>query len=141
MPVNRPAAPAVPAAPVSPLGFRACVGAREEKQRRIDHRRGCFSGAGCGCGSRKLLHLEPFKDNDHDGRDESWNTTTAPAPREITRYWLELEPAREGAQPIASRGIGANCVRSSRSSSTLSSVNPGMSTFLVREKTTNQRRF
>jgi serine/threonine-protein kinase len=26
-------------------------------------------------------------------------TPTAPAPREITRYWLELEPAREGAQP------------------------------------------
>jgi serine/threonine protein kinase len=32
-------------------------------------------------------------------------TTTAPAPREITRYWLELEPAREGAQPTRVAGL------------------------------------
>jgi eukaryotic-like serine/threonine-protein kinase len=32
-------------------------------------------------------------------------TTTAPAQREITRYWLELEPAREGAQPTRVAGL------------------------------------
>jgi serine/threonine protein kinase len=32
-------------------------------------------------------------------------TATAPAPREITRYWLELEPAREGDQPTRVPGL------------------------------------
>ncbi|HEU4794985.1 MAG TPA: protein kinase, partial [Pyrinomonadaceae bacterium] len=37
----------------------------------------------------------------------SGTTTTAavPAPREITRYWLELEPAREGDEPARVAGL------------------------------------
>ena len=71
----------------------------------------------------------------------SSSTATVAAPREVSRYWLELEPARAGPGAHASGGPGAACFRTVAASFISRLANPVMSTSWARARTISPQRF